>query len=355
MTGQKPPRPSLNPRRKKPPAGEQSGSRAQEDRSPRGDSPYRERSRPERAKPFPNREKSPRRDSPPPSRARPYPAREDSPRRDSPPPTRSRPPVGDSPRRESAESLPPQEFTLDAGDTQTLFGQKACLAVFRHRPEAIVRVYHTAVARKVAAPLLSWAAAQHIPYRELPPEDMVRAAGSPHHEGLALAARPLRLAPLDGVTPEGVWLALDGVENPYNQGAILRTAAFFGLNGVIIGGARPGDKLNAAAWRSSEGGAEGLALYGEQVLSLRLAQWRKEGVFVAGLETGGKPLPGTPPGPLVLALGSEAQGLSTALRKTCSEVWGIAPLPSPEGGPAAVTSLNVSVAAAIAMAWARRG
>ena len=144
-----------------------------------------------------------------------------------------------------------------ARDDAVIFGLRAALAVGRHRPEAIRRVFHTPRRRKAVGPLLKATAAQRRPYREVDDEELARITGSVHHEGVAVIADPLPLFAvgemLEGMPDDGVLLALDDVDNPHNHGAIVRSAAWFGA-GVLLGGAD--GPLNPAAVRVAQGGAE---------------------------------------------------------------------------------------------------
>lgn len=245
-------------------------------------------------------------------------------------------------------------------DEQTVFGVKAGLALLERRPEAVRRIYHTAALRGVLGPHLSAAAARHRPYRELDGEALAKLAESPHHEGLVVVAEPRRYRELTPEAaraggPAALWLALDGVENPHNLGALVRTAAFFGLTGVLAGGAAPGDKVNAAVLRVSEGGAEHLPLFAAPRLPAALHTLREAGCRVLGLETDAAQsladavAAGLTGGPLVLVLGAERAGLSTDARHACDGLCVLA-------GSGPLPSLNVSVAAGVAltMVLARR-
>ena len=92
-------------------------------------------------------------------------------------------------------------------------------------------IAYTAAVRKPLADMLRAAARRHIAYREVDTEELARMAQSVHHEGVCLlvAARPApKLSELlKSVRDGGLLLALDGVENPHNIGAILRSAAYF--------------------------------------------------------------------------------------------------------------------------------
>lgn len=237
-----------------------------------------------------------------------------------------------------------------SGREQTVYGRKSCWAVFTHRPEDILRVFHGQERRQELAALLKWAAAVRIPYRELDEEGLRRVSGATHHEGLVMAVRPLDYAADPGGLPEAdeIWMALDRVDNPYNLGAILRTCAFFGVGTVLVGGAAPGSKVNGAVLRAAEGGAESLRLVACPApagLAPLLRDLALRGVTVVGLESDAPLALGSRPlgRPAVLVVGHEQEGLSADVRAACSLVCAIP-------GRGEVSSLNVSVSAGIALA-----
>ncbi len=233
-----------------------------------------------------------------------------------------------------------------------VYGVQAALAVARHRPDAIHRVLYVEARRRDVGPLLKAAAARKRPYREVPPDELERVAKSVHHEGVVVVADPLPLLPLEALIerargPEGLLVALDGIGNPHNLGAILRSAAYFGAQGVIFPKEPRQASLSAAAVRVAQGGAEVLACVGVEELSTALGELGAAGFRVVGAEPEAKrgafdqPLPR----PLCLVFGNEAEGLSPAVRLACKERVRIP-------GTGAVQSLNVSVAAGVLLAAA---
>ncbi len=240
-------------------------------------------------------------------------------------------------------------------DEQTVYGVKAALALLERRPQDVLRLLFRPERLPQLKGILSWAASQHLPYRQLDEEALRKVAGSPHHEGLVVVAKPLLFRGFDpGAALTGAWLALDGVDNPHNLGAILRSCAFFGVTGVLVGGAEPDAKVNQAVLRVAEGGAEHVRVCAPPAaagpapggLAPVLAALAQRGVTVLGLETDASQtlLPGSAVPPMMLVVGNEQTGLSPAVRAACSAVQAIR-------GSGAVTSLNVSVTAGVALAW----
>jgi TrmH RNA methyltransferase len=252
-------------------------------------------------------------------------------------------------------------------DEQTLYGVKACLAFLEHRPHDLLRLYHAPHMRRQLKEILPWAAARRIPYRELDEEGLRKVAKSIHHEGLVAVTKPLRYrafqppnAPpeVPGAEPgPALYVALDGVENPHNLGAILRTCAFFGVRGLLAGGETPEAKVNSAVARVAEGGAEHVPLHGVENLETALDALRHAGWLVIGLETDGEQSLSSvlstsgaamgnrviAPPPLALVLGREREGLLPPVRNACTTICALE-------GAGAPNSLNVSVAAGVALA-----
>ena len=242
---------------------------------------------------------------------------------------------------------------------QKVYGRKACLALLEHRPEDVLRLYHAPELRGELAGILPWLAARRLAYRELDSEGLAKVAGGPHHEGLVLSAKPI--LPQGWPPPEvppgrskSIWLALDGVANPHNLGAILRTAAFFGVNGVLLGGFEPGEKINPAVLRVAEGGAEWVPLFAAPNLPVALADLMEAGFGVIGLETDSRATlsdvmgSGMAAGGVVAVLGGEREGLSPEVRRACGTLCALE-------GRGRMQSLNVSVATAVALALLARG
>lgn len=236
-----------------------------------------------------------------------------------------------------------------AKDELRYYGKYACLELWKVRPKDLIRVY---VRRDLAdefAELLGDCARRRKSYHLVDDTDLERLAGSLHHQGICVVAKERRALREGDFFRElsamrQLILYLDGVGNPHNLGAILRTAAHFGIR-YVAGPAAALPRLSAAAARTSEGGAEHVALVRVDAPAKFLGRLRKQGFLVYGLEPGPSPLslPGSRlPERLVFVLGAEVEGISE-VRAELDALIRIS-------GTGAVESLNVSVAAAIAMA-----
>ena len=250
------------------------------------------------------------------------------------------------PRRPHAPAQPPSP-TPARDDDETIQGLHAGLAVFAKRPDAVLRVAFSRAVRSEVGALARWAADRGVPCHETSDGELDRIAGGSHHEGLCLLARPRRwlstgeLADLLART-RGTCLALDRVRNPYNVGAILRSAAFFGVDALLLGAPAPHPGLAPTAVRVAEGGVEHLALARTTDLADTLTRLRQRGVRVVGADGAAKDdaMDARFERPAALVLGNEREGLADRVRAQCDTLVAIR-------GGGAVESLNVAVAAGV--------
>jgi 23S rRNA (guanosine2251-2'-O)-methyltransferase len=191
-----------------------------------------------------------------------------------------------------------------------------------------------------------------LPILEVMRPELDRLAGfDAVHQGLALKvppyeyAHPLEL--LDKVLGQGkvpLFVALDGVTDPRNLGAIIRSVAAFGGQGVIVP-QRRSVGLTAAAWKTSAGAAARTPVAMASNLTQTLKALKERGVFILGLAGGGDvELPGLSwsKSPLVVVVGSEGKGLSRLVTETCDAVVSIPIAASTE-------SLNAGIAASVTL------
>ncbi len=247
-------------------------------------------------------------------------------------------------------SAPDRTKVSKEKEGEIVFGFRAAMAVFRTRPNDVSRIGYARERRADVDALVTWATASRVPCDELPETELARIASSTHHEGLVVRAAPRKWVSTTDfadalIRTRGFAVALDRVRNPYNVGAILRSAAFFGLDGALLGSIAPHPALAPDAIRVAEGGAEYLRLARSTDLADTLERLRGRGVRVVGGESDAEDsLFGHPfRGPLVLVLGHEREGLSRAVRAACDAVVAIP-------GSGNIESLNVGVAASLCIA-----
>ena len=179
--------------------------------------------------------------------------------------------------------------------------------------------------------------------------ELDRLTGDAVHQGVALRVRPYEYAhPEDfsertSPTPPLI-VALDGVTDPRNLGAVVRSAAAFGATGVVVP-ARRSAGVTAGAWKASAGALARLPVARAVNLTRTLRTYQEAGFFVAGLDAAGSTdVRGMPiaDGPLVLVVGSEGRGLSRVVARACDL---LVQIPMASG----TESLNAGVAASIAL------
>jgi TrmH RNA methyltransferase len=235
-------------------------------------------------------------------------------------------------------------------DPNCLCGAAAVRAVFLRRPEAVLRLFFTPERAAMARPLAGYMARQRRPYREVPPEELARIAGTQHHGGIVAVAQTRFAEPLPGHAlphdlPAGPVLpVLDGIGNPHNLGAIARSAAFFGARALLLSDDPRQADLSDAAFRIAEGGLEALRVLRARNLPVLLKGMRPRFLTLAAVPQGGLPPEAVVRDgrPVALLLGNEEEGLPPATLEACEARVTLA-----GHGAAGVESLNVSVAAAV--------
>lgn len=232
-------------------------------------------------------------------------------------------------------------------DLVPVCGLAAVEALFARDPGRVERLFfEPRFAAELAEPRRLLAQSRK-PYREVAADEMARIAGTVRHGGVVAIARPRPLLPFEAKLAAG-WarqgrpvVILDGVGNPHNLGAIIRSAAYFGIERAILA-ERPEQALpSAASYRIAEGALERVLLYRAKLPAA-----------LGALQRGGFRLVGTAPDrgmklrdfrsdrPVAIVLGNEERGVDPATLAMCDAIVTIA-------GIGAVQSLNVAAAAAI--------
>ena len=199
------------------------------------------------------------------------------------------------------------------------------------------------------AELLRTATALGAPVSEVTKSELDRMTDGARHQGIAMRVPPYEYAePADLLARSNrrppLIVALDGVTDPHNLGAVLRSAGAFGVDGVLVPERRAAG-VTPAVWKVSAGAAARVPVARATNLVRALQDYKKAGCFVVGLDgqvstTVAELTVATEP--LVVVVGSEGKGLSRLVRETCDAVAGI-PIAS------RVESLNAAVATGIAL------
>ncbi|MBB3037744.1 23S rRNA (guanosine(2251)-2'-O)-methyltransferase RlmB [Hoyosella altamirensis] len=187
---------------------------------------------------------------------------------------------------------------------------------------------------------------------EVPRGDLDKMTTNGLHQGVALQVPPYQYAHPEELVDAsrssdqpGLVVALDNITDPRNLGAVIRSTAAFGGNGVLIPERRSAS-VTAVAWRTSAGAAARVPVARATNLTRALKAFAESGYFIAGLDSeGAVPLDEftSTDMPLVLVVGSEGKGLSRLVKETCDVIVSV-----PMAGD--VESLNASVAAGVVLA-----
>ena len=228
--------------------------------------------------------------------------------------------------------------------SRVLFGFHAVTARLRTRPESIHALYmasarQDARARDIAARAQSAGIAIHA----VDDARLLQLAGHGRHQGIVALIDEA----LPYVTLHDVLVVLDGVTDPHNLGACLRSADAFGAHAVVV----PKDRavgVNATVAKAASGAADTVPVIAVTNLARALRELKERNVWIVGAETGGESLfDADVTGPVAWVLGAEGAGLRRLTRESCDRLIGI-PLQG------TVESLNVSVATGICLYATRR-
>jgi len=197
--------------------------------------------------------------------------------------------------------------------------------------------------------ILTYTATNAMPMLQVTRNELDRLTAGAVHQGVALQLPSYEYAHPDDVLGDaldasvGLLVALDQITDPRNLGAVIRSAAAFGAQGVIIPERRSA-QMTAAAWKTSAGAAARIPVAKATNLNRVLTQAADMGFTIVGLAGEGEVEVSelTFEGPVLLVVGSEGDGLSRLVRQNCTYLARI-PIES------SVESLNAGVAAGIAL------
>ena len=261
----------------------------------------------------------------------------------------ARKPFKSIPRRAHAPPHDPGHVKPRRSEATRVAGLAAVAALFARAPERVERLlFLPEMGREVARFCQALGRARK-PYRQVDAEELARIAGTAMHGGVVALAKPRPVIPFAAeeacawaaATP--LLLVLDGIGNPHNLGAIARTAAFLGIDRLVISDDPAQAGPSDAAYRVAEGGLEYVQLFRASNLPAAL-HTLKAGYRIVGTALGrGRKLDALPRDhAIAIVVGNEERGLSPTTVQACDEVVTIA-------GSGWVQSLNVAATAAILM------
>ncbi|WP_433674619.1 23S rRNA (guanosine(2251)-2'-O)-methyltransferase RlmB [Microbacterium gorillae] len=238
-------------------------------------------------------------------------------------------------------------------DTETVTGRNSVLEAMRTKiPATAFYIAQRVEMDDRVKEMLAIARHRDIPVMEVTRQELDRMAGFDGvHQGVALKVPPYEYEhPQDVLeavlnrneTP--LFVALDGITDPRNLGAIIRSTAAFGGQAVILPQRRSAS-VNSAAWKTSAGAAARIPVAIAPNLTNTLKEFKKQGVFILGLDGDGDvqlPQLELADRPVVIVVGSEGKGLSRLVTEHCDQIVSI-PI------SAATESLNAGIATSVAL------
>ncbi|MGB6665398.1 MAG: 23S rRNA (guanosine(2251)-2'-O)-methyltransferase RlmB, partial [Methylocella sp.] len=233
-------------------------------------------------------------------------------------------------------------FRRVASGVAVLFGFHAVREALRGKRRKFLDIYVTeAAARRLEGEIAGAGLCPHI----VTAEDLARRLGAGAvHQGVMLEALPLEPLDLsDIVTRSGIVLVLDQITDPHNAGAILRTAAAFGADAVVVT-QRHAPEMAGVVAKAASGGLEHVAIVSVVNLARALEKLGDSGYLRLGLDSEAELSLATIRlrRPIALVLGGEGKGLRRLSRENCDFLVRL-------DMPGAIKSLNVSNACAVAL------
>lgn len=259
------------------------------------------------------------------------------------------PPASQGPPRETA---PP-----GASDARVIFGVHPVEELLRARPKTVSVLY---VAEGTRSPeverVLRLARDRAIPVEVRPRQTVAELAAAPAHQGLAAVVGEYRYATVDAILDAAaaagepsLVLLLDGITDPHNFGALVRSGEVLGAHGVVVS-SRHAAPVTGSVVKASAGATERMRIARVPNLLRTVDGLRARGLRVLGAAPG----PASPAvheidlsGPVALVIGAEGQGMREAVSRRCDGLFHI-----PQRG--VIASLNASVAGAVALYEASR-
>ena len=188
---------------------------------------------------------------------------------------------------DDTESLEDEWRRQQKREETTVYSENSCKAIFKKRPDDILKVFLIQEMTTKFRDLVMWLAEQRKGYDVISDDEMAKIAGTPHHGGVCFIVKKrqvvlatdyfkqVKSAKVDCV------LAVDDINNPHNLGGLIRSATFFNVNGVILRQTQVFD--SGSALRVAEGGAEYVTPIRADDLAVTLTQFKQQGYQITAL------------------------------------------------------------------------
>jgi len=231
---------------------------------------------------------------------------------------------------------------------EIIYGLNPVMEALRGSRRAFELFVAGASSDKRIARLLLLAKERDVPLRQREKGDLSRLCGTEHHQGVALRVEAFAYAGIEDVLGQwrasgesGLIVVLDGVQDPHNLGALIRSAACAGAHGVVI----PRDRavgVTAVVEKTSAGAVETVPVAQVANIAQTLEELKREGFWIYGAEGNASSslYDHDFRGNVVVVIGGEGEGIRPLVRKKCDFLISM-PI---KGG---VNSLNASVAGGV--------
>lgn len=242
-----------------------------------------------------------------------------------------------------------RDSNKSSGNDDVVIGKNAVLEALSAKiPAKELYIQKDGIVDEKVKAAINLAKAQDVTIKEFPRRGLDDLAGSKHHQGVLLKTKPFNYTPIDRIfkiaQKPALIIAIDGITDPQNLGAIIRSAAAFGVVAVVIP-ERRNASIGGSVWKSSAGAAARIPIAQVTNLVNIMNQAKENDYFVIGLDGDGEAnfenfkLYDQS---LFLIVGSEGKGISRLVREKCDQILSIQITNK-------VESLNASVATAIAL------
>lgn len=241
-------------------------------------------------------------------------------------------------------------------------GFEAVKALVNNNKQSIKRFYYSKDRTMAFKDLFKYLAENKIPYNNIPNGELEKLSGTVHHQGVVAMIKQPEIPHLTTeITDE--WLhkgqsaiLLDRVGNANNLGAIVRSAAFFGIKNIVIPLNEAQSSITTSSYRVAQGGMEYVKIYSirsiEKLLTAMKGKMIRIGTDVRATTTVDKIPELASKKPALIVLGNEEHGISNEVRSNCDELVIIPASCDTETGK--IESLNVAQAAAIVLYECRK-
>lgn len=237
-----------------------------------------------------------------------------------------------------------------------IFGKNPIEEILMSKPSLVVRVYaRENIPEFELSVLLPYLKKHKISFVKVPEKKLDQLVGGVSHQGFVAEIKEFPMQDLDTVLSKidmennPAFLVLDEIQDPHNYGAIIRSAAAAGVQGVIVSKNNQAS-ITGTVFKTSAGSLARVPIILVSNIATTLLQLKEKGFWVAGLAMEGDTSYWKQEltGPMVFVVGNEGRGLRDLTKKRCDHILSI---PMEEG----VESLNVSVSAALLLyEWKRQ-